>query len=972
MRHFAFSRLIGLLFAVCGLAASVAAQTYSYEQVEGDPMHTRIYTLQNGLKVYLSVNDNEPRIQADIAVRTGSRNDPAETTGLAHYLEHLMFKGTQQFGTTSYESEQPYLDEIERRYEAYRLLTDPEERRQAYHEIDSVSQIAAQWNIPNEYDKLMALVGSDVSNAFTSFDITCYTEEIPSNQIENWARIQSDRFQNMVIRGFHTELEAVYEEYNIYLSDDGEKAVNALLRGLFPTHTYGTQTTIGTQEHLKNPSITNIKEYYHRYYCPNNVAICMSGDFNPDEVIRIIDRYFGQWQANPQLSHPQFAAQPAILVPIDTTVVGLEAESLLMGFRFAGGADLQNDTLALLGLVLYNGRAGLFDLDVNQKMLTLGCAAGSYALADYSMLYLQGEPREGQTLDEVRAIILAEIDKLKVGDFSDELLTAVVANMKRYEQKELEQNRNRTSLFHDAFVQGIPWQQQVERMDRLSRLTKQDIVDFARRHLSQNYVCVYKRQGDDTTLVKIDKPEITAIPANREYMSQYVREIADAQVRPIEPRFLDFQRDLTVGQTSRRLPLIYKQNNENQLFQLSFRLPFGLAADKRLENAVDYLDLLGTQKMSAEAIQQRFYTLACSYSISVDDYHTSINLYGLDENMDEALQLLEELLHGVVADDEAYEAYVANLAKAQTDAKQEQRTCFSRLKNYGLYGPRVLASYGCTASELGQIQAQTLVDLIRSLENYEHTVLYYGPRSEQALNKLLARKHRTPRKLLAAPVYEDFMEQPTPEPAVYIAPYDAKNIYLMGVSNEQRQWSAEMAPVAAMFNEYFGAGMNGIVFQELRESRGLAYSASASYETPSRKGHPEFSYIYIISQNDKMPECINTFNQILDTIPQAEASFEVAKQSLTTQLSTKRTTRASVLYAYLAAQELGIDYDINECIYRRLPDINLSDIVEFANTHMAAKPRLFLILGNEAELDMPALEAIGTVKRLSLEEIFGY
>ena len=191
-------------------AFNVQAQDYKYSTVQGDPMQTRIYTLDNGLKVYLSVNKEVPRLQANIAVKTGSRNDPAETTGLAHYLEHLMFKGTKQFGVTDPAAEAPYLADIEARYEVYRTLTDPEARKKAYHEIDSVSQLAAKYFIPNEYDKLMSAIGSEGTNAYTSNDVTCYVENIPSNEIENWARVQSDRFQNMVIRGFHTELEAAH------------------------------------------------------------------------------------------------------------------------------------------------------------------------------------------------------------------------------------------------------------------------------------------------------------------------------------------------------------------------------------------------------------------------------------------------------------------------------------------------------------------------------------------------------------------------------------------------------------------------------------------------------------------------------------------------------------------------------------------------------------------------------------------
>ena len=955
------------------LLCLTACNKHKYESVKSDPMQTRIYTLKNGLKVYLSVNKEEPRIQANIAVRTGSRNDPAETTGLAHYLEHLMFKGTNHFGTSNAEAEAPLLDEIEQRYEAYRLLTDPEERRQAYHEIDSVSQEAAKFNIPNEYDKLMALIGSDGTNAFTSFDITCYVENIPSNEVENWARIQADRFQNMVIRGFHTELEAVYEEYNLYLSDDGEKMINALLYKLFPTHPYGTQTTIGTQEHLKNPSITNIKRYFENYYCPNNVAICMSGDLDPDKTIDILEKYFGDWKENPDCQQPEYAPVAALTEAVDTTVVGLEAEQLYLGWAFPGAKDRACDTLSLISHVLSNGRAGLVDLDINQKMTMLEAWAGDYQLADYSIFFMGGSPREGQTLEECRDLLIAELNKLKSGDFPNELLPAIINNIKRQEMEAMEHNRARTSMFQDAFINGIDWKDAVEQTDRIAALTKEDIVNFAQRHFTDNFVTVFKRQGEDPNIKKIEKPEITAIPANRDLMSDFVKEIQDTEVKPIEPRFVDFKKDLTVGTTAHDLPLAYKQNTENGLFTLTFRLPFGNAADKRIADAASYLELLGTDDLTAEQIQQQFYGLACSFSVVPGSYQTSIVLNGLDENMPAALALMEKVLRNAKADEAAYTAYVANEAKAQNDAKLEQQECFSRLRAYGTYGPRNSQRDINTAAMLAAINPQELVDIIHGLTSHEHMVLYYGPRSEGELKDLLAQEHQLPAQLKPAPAFEDYMEQPTPTAEVLLAPYDAKNIYMIALNNEERAWDVDAMPVAALFNEYFGSGMNGIVFQELRESRGLAYSASAYYDqAPSRKGHPETNFTFIISQNDKMMDCINTFNEILDNLPQSESAFEIAKQSLTKQLAVERTTRADVLYAWLAAQERGIDYSIHEKIYKALPDLTLADITRFAAERMAHKNRRFMILGNEKELDMDALGQIGPIKRVSLEEVFGY
>ena len=972
---------INALLIVAAAIVCLTACKRDYESVKGDPMQTRIYTLKNGLKVYLSVNKDEPRIQANIAVRTGSRNDPAETTGLAHYLEHLMFKGTKQFGTSDSTAEAPLLDEIEQRFEAYRQLTDPAARKQAYHEIDSVSQLAAKYNIPNEYDKLMAMIGSDGTNAYTSFDQTVYVENIPSNEIENWARIQSDRFQNMVIRGFHTELEAVYEEYNIYLADDGEKMINALLYKLFPNHPYGTQTTIGTQEHLKNPSITNIKNYFKNYYCPNNVAIFMAGDFDPDQTIAILEKYFGDWQPNPDCTRPEYEELPALTAPVDTSVVGLEAEQLYMGWAFPAAKDLACDTLSLISEVMSNGRAGLVDLDINQKMTMLQAFAGDYQLADHSIFFMGGSPREGQTLEECRDLLKAELEKLKSGDFPDEIIPAIINNMKLNEMRALENNRARTSMFERSFINGIEWKDAVNRIDRIAALTKEDIVAFAQRHLTDNFVTVFKRQGDDPNIKKIDKPEITAIPANRDKMSAFVKEMQNAEVEPIQPRFVDFKNDLTEGNwTSKiddapehKLPLIYKQNTENGIFYLVFRLPFGTAADKRIDAAGDYLELLGTDTLTAEQIQQKFYGLACSFGVGVGSYQTTITLSGLDENMPEALALLENVLQNVQVDSMAYAAYVANVAKAQADAKLEQRQCFQRLNAYGTFGPRNSQRDIMTAALLAQTDPQELVDILHNLTSYEHTVLYYGPRTMGDLTSLLTQEHRLPAELKAPLAFEEYMEQPTPETEILLAPYDAKNIYMLALNNDEQQWQPDMMPTAALFNEYFGAGMNGIVFQELRESRGLAYSASAYYDqAPDRKGHPETSYTYIISQNDKLMDCINTFNQILDTIPQSQSAFEIAKQSLTKQLAAQRTTRFAVLNAWMAAQDRGIDYDINEKIYNALPDLTLDDIVRFANERMARKPRRYMILGNEKELDLASLLQVGPVKRVSLEEVFGY
>ncbi|MBP5561585.1 MAG: insulinase family protein [Muribaculaceae bacterium] len=964
-RVFAF-----LAVGACGLIA--LAQVPQATTYEGDAMHTQCYTLRNGMKVFLSVNDQSPRIAAHIAVRTGSRNDPAETTGLAHYLEHLMFKGTKQFGTSDYAKELPYLDEIEARYEHYRKVTDPALRKQLYHEIDSVSQLAAQYNIPNEYDKLMAGIGGIGTNAYTSTDVTCYTEDIPDNEVDRWARIQSDRFRHMVIRGFHTELEAVYEEKNIGMAKDMWKLEEALYAKAFPEHPYGTQTTIGTQEHLKNPSITNIKNYYNNYYCPNNIAICMAGEMDPDKVIATLDKYFGDWQPNANLSRPEFAPLKPIAAPIDTTIVGQETPFVTLAWRFEGGNSLQNDTLEIISSMLKNETAGLMDLNLDQQQKIM--ESGSYAdhMTDYSLLMLIGYPNQGQTLEQVRDLMLGEVEKLRTGDFDDDLVTSVVNNFKLSYYRGLNNNRARARSLVNAFINGVDWEQEVGQLDRMGHITKQQIVDFARRHLLDNYVCVYKELGEDTTLKKIEKPAITPIPTNRDKQSDFVRNLMQEDVEPIHPRFVDYATDMAVTTTKAGLPMLYKQNTDDGLFNLMYKYDFGNTADLRYDLALTYLDYLGTNTLTPQQFKQKLYKLACDVSYQVDDNETYISLSGLNENMPQTVALIEDLFQNAKVDNEAYGRLVDLIMKSRADAKTNQEQCFNHLMEYGQFGPNNSLTNILSEEQLRAINPAELLQLVKGMNGMQHTVVYFGPMSQNDFSASISKLHKTPKRLVDVPFGMDYMEVSTPETEILLAPYDAKNIYMVQYNNNQREWNPDHAATIGMFNEYFGTGMNGIVFQELREARGLAYSAAAVYNQPYRMGHKEDVYTYIITQNDKMMDCVDEFNKLINDIPQSDAAFNLAKESLTKKLASRRTNRFDVLRSYIAAQRRGIDFDINSKVYNALPQLQLSDIVNFEKETMARKPYRYLILGNEKELDMERLEKIAPVRRVTLEEIFGY
>ncbi|MBR6190743.1 MAG: insulinase family protein [Prevotella sp.] len=948
----------------------LSLQAADYETVPGDPMQTRIYTLKNGLKVYLSVNKEKPRITAHVAVNTGSRNDPAETTGLAHYLEHLMFKGTHKFGTTNYEAEAPLLQKISDLYEQYRTLTDPQERKVKYHEIDSVSQLAAQYNIPNEYDKMMSMIGSQGTNAYTSYDVTCYVEDIPSNEIERWAMLQADRFQNMVMRGFHTELEAVYEEKNISMTKDSRKAIEALLGKLFPTHSYGTQSTIGTQEHLKNPSQVNIRNYYNKYYRPNNVAICMAGDLDPDQTIAILEKHFGSWQPGTDISPRLFPKQPAITAPQDTTVLGLETENIMLGWRLNGASSLQNDTIAMIDMLLSNGDVGLIDLDINQKMRCLWAGSGIWELKDYSIFIFQGTPNEGQTLDEVRSLLLGELDKIKRGDWDEKLIHSIVANEKLSELNALDNNRSRVSQMVDCYINGTPWKQQVERLDRMDRLTKASLMQWAKEHLTDGFVCVYKRKGDDTTIVTIDKPEITAIPSNRDLRSKFIEEYEKMEVEPIHPQFIDFSRDMQKGSTRKGLPILYKKNEQDERFTLQYRYEFGTDADRRYDVAEDYFELIGTSKQTLEQIKRRFYDIACSYSFSTDDKSMTLTLSGLQQHMPQAVKMLDEITATLKPDAEVYNQYIEQVQKGRMETRTNQNSCYNALVQYGLYGKQSPTLDVMSVNEMRQTDPSVFTNLIKDLSGLKHTVLYWGPATMQEVADIIDKSHKTARTLADVPQNKRRERVLTTNDEVLLAPYDAQNINMRMVYNENRPLDLTDTPLVSLFNEYFGGSMNAIVFQELREARGLAYNAWAAYTTPNHKEETEYYQQHIISQNDKLMDCIRVFREITDTLPESQVLFTTAQQSLMKTLAANRTTKTGVLGKYINAQHLGIDYDINRALYERIPQLSLTDLVNFEQQRIKGKPLRYLILGNEEDLDIPALEKIAPIKRLTLDDIF--
>jgi predicted Zn-dependent peptidase len=943
---------------------------YKYESVQGDPLQTRIYTLDNGLKIYLSVNKDKPRVQSYIGVRVGGKNDPAETTGLAHYFEHLMFKGTQRFGTSDYAAEEPLLNKIEELFETYRQTADEAQRKAIYAEIDRVSQEASQFAIPNEYSKLMSVIGAQGTNAFTSYDVTAYTEDIPANEIESWALIQADRFTNPVIRGFHTELETVYEEYNMSLTRDNRKVYEAIMAALFPHHPYGRQTVLGTGEHLKNPSIINIKKYFDTYYVPNNMAICMVGDIDPDEVVAIIDRYFGAMKPK-ELPKLQIGAEQPITQPIRKEVMGLEAENVTIAFRMPAANTREVAVLEFVDYLLTNGNAGLIDLNLVQKQKTLRAGSYSSPMADYSIFQLNGTPKEGQTLDEVKDLLLGQLEMLKKGEFEDWLLEAVINNFKLEQYHQRQEYRYAAQLLLFAYINHSKWEDVVNKINYQAQLTKKDVVDFCNKHFNDNYVIVYKKQGAPPDDHKIEKPRITPIPTNRDTESAFLAHIKARDIKPIEPVFLDYVKDMSVTKVKKDIPLLYKHNTTNPLFSLYYIYEMGNNHDKALSTAFSYLNYLGSSTRTAEEIKSELYKMACSFNVVATNERVYVYVQGLSDNFEKVMALLEERLADAKADREIFDNRVRDILKQRADAKLNQSANFNQLLNYAVYGPNSPSTNILSEAELQAMNPEELVARIKDLKNLEHTIIYYGPLSEAQIKEAIDQNHAVGETLRHIPEPRKFPELETTENKVLLAFYDAKQIY-MAMVHKGGDFDRQIEPDRNMYNSYFGGSMNSIVFQEMREARGLAYAAGASYQRPAKPDRPYLLVTTIATQNDKMMEAIETFNEILNNMPESEKTFALAKERIITNIRTQRILRDQVLWNYLSDKEFGYTVDIRKELFDELPRMTLDDVKAFQQKYVKNKPFTCCILGDTEHLDLEALKKTGSVTTLTQEEIFGY
>jgi len=925
-------------------------------------------TLDNGLTVYLSPNAEEPRFYAEIITRAGSKHDPSTNTGLAHYLEHLLFKGTRSFGTENFAEEEPLLRQISELYEQRAAEKNETKRDEIYRQINTLSTEASKLAIPNEMDRVYSDMGAKGLNAHTWHEETVYKIDLPANRLEHWAKIESERFAQPVFRLFHTELETVYEEKNRAIDNKHRLIYRAVNNLLFKVHPYGQQSTLGTVEHLKNPSIYAIEEFYSKHYVPQNMAICLSGDLDPEPTFAIIEKYFGKWSGPEELRpEPSWNEKPLEGREF-VEVEYLGEEHVVLAFRTAPKHHEDYPALRLVDMILDNSVAGLINLDLveKQKVRAAGCYPQN--LNDFGAHYLYGTPKDGQSLETVEQLLLQQIERVKKGDFEDWAVQAVINDFKKRQKENYEKNDQRVELLRDTFLAFVDWNVTLNEISEMERVTKADIVRVANKYYGKDYVAGFRIDAQHD-LPSIEKPAIDPLSIDPDKGSSFMEEVDQLPYEPLQPKFLVPEKDFSVREISPGIRLIHTFNPLNDLFNLEVRMDLGFDHQPMLSTAKRMLDRAGARKMSSEDLKVEWYKLGTDFGFGVQEHFCNFFINGLDENFLSSLQLAESHLLFPNSSEEIWNETKDIILSERDDEQKDPNALTHALAHFHRYGKNSRYLKRSSDTDLNNSTTSGLSELLKQAVESPRTILYFGPQSPDVVEQWIRDsflgvfpKHK------AAKVEPD-RSLKTQKDQVYflhkeMAQAQVRFEFSSGLLDES------LTPSVQIFNEYFGGGMAGLVFQELREARALAYSAWARFFTPSRPNEENVMVGSIGCQADKTIDAMEAFIGLLKEMPVSNTRWSSAHASLLSAYRTNPITSRAIPKFVYDVDTLGLKIDPRESRFKNLSKAKIDGFEKFYQDKIKAKSILFSVVGDSTRIDMEALEKFGPFTQVTAKELF--
>lgn len=966
-----------LLAAALIITGNVLSSTTETTDLQFNPqtssaLEVKELKLTNGMTVWLNEDHSQPKVFGAVVVKVGSNDCP--NTGMAHYFEHILFKGTDKIGTTDYKAEKPWLDSISAQYDILSRTNDNTERIKIQKHINELSIKASEYAIPNEFSNLIAKYGGSGLNAGTSYDHTFYYNTFVPQFIEQWCKLNSERLISPVFRLFQGELETVYEEKNMYSDNVVMPVIEKFMSAVYSGTPY-EYPIIGSTDNLKNPKLSEMQEFYDKYYVAGNMGLILCGDIDTKTIKPLLEKTFGH--IKPGNAPQRQTAEPK---PFDgKTTIGLKLPIPIIkatGLCHRGPKAMDKDDVVMtfaLQLLANEQETGMLD-SLADAGKWLGATAMAMPQKDAGAVILGVIPNiPFGSKKKAERLLLKQIERLKNGDFSETTLNHLKMESIRNFHTNLENMNKRANMMVSVFTQLDTWNDYLALEEQINRITKEDIVRVARKYINDNYIRMVKKFGIYSK-DRLTQPGYKPVkPKNTDVESEYAKALDSIPVKPIEIRTIDFQKDVNRIELGPLATLYTAHNPMNNIFTMNIKYRCGTIDKPILETAESFIKTLGTDSLSKTEFGKSLQKIGTTMEQYAGNGTFTISLSGFESQLENTLKLLRHFMNNVKPekkklDDEkkSYKIAIKSFDKDYTnvaDAMME-KVMFGNESSYLKYSP--------TSSEINNLTGEKLINTYKELQNYECDITYTG-RTEDSTVERLIRKYLNPGKAMNRhkDTFRKYISVDKPTVYVYLTPKARQNIIGTYTQLPKADTWDKRAPMI-IWGNYFGKDMSSLMFQEIREIRSYAYYAGGEVQLTPKNTHPQEHTAFITkmgTQADKTFAALSVLDSLMNNMPVKEKQIEIAKQSYLNNMNNNYPSfRGKADYV---AEDIfkGYKYDTNKEFAESIRKVSTDDVYNFYVNNVKPANRAIFIVGKLNKEDIEKLKNYGEVKILTKKDI---
>lgn len=952
-----------MVFACC---------SYQSQAEDLNALKVKEYRLENGLTVWLNEDHSQPKVFGAVVVKAGAKDCP--DTGIAHYFEHMMFKGTDRIGTLDYESEKVLLDSIAMKYDELAMTEDTAARARLQKEINELSIRSSEYVIPNEFNRLINRFGGSGLNAATSYDATIYFNTFSPQYMVQWAEINSERLINPVFRLFQSELETVYEEKNMYGDFIGGQVMDTLMARYFGPHPYA-YPIIGSTKNLKNPRLTEMHKFFEDYYVASNMALILSGDFDAQQVMPILEKAFsrirsGNAPKQEKVMLPPFNGRETMKVKFPIPFIKA------MGLGFRGVSANHEDQVALnIAVNLLNNANGTGYLDklmVEHKLM--GALAINESMNEAGILAVAIMPKLLiQSYSSAEKMVWDEINRVKNGDFSDEMFNSLKLEQKRQYASSLENIDSRATIMMNLFSQGKSWNDYLNEVARIESITKEDVVRVAQKYFSNNYLCVTKSTGKYPK-DNLPKPAFSpVVPRNADASSSYAKQLEKIPEQQVAPRIIDFEKDVKTSKLTPLVTLYTTPNPLNDIFTLNISYGIGALEQPELMQLTNYLQLLGTESLSFEQFRSRLQSIGSTLAFDVTPDAFVMKVTGFDNHIDETMKLVGDFIRHAKADDK-------KLRQIVDDAKVSEKAFFksgdnvaSALLEQVKYGDQSRYLRKLSLSQIKKLKGKDMLAIYDKVRSVQCDLHYCGTLPVEKVIGTIRQHLPLERTTVASnsPYYRELKQYDRPTVFFIDMPDMAQSIVYGYVKGDPVDDKASRH-ASRLFSVYFGGDMSSLMFQEIREFRSFAYRTSGRYQLPNHahKGTAGSFTAMLSTQSDKTLDALGVLDSLIREMPLKPERMEAVKQTLVNRINNDYPPFRNLSEKVASARMEGFDRDPAEEFLRDIATMDMQDISRFYQEQISGRPVVYVITGNRKHIDMKKLAEYGTIIKVKKKGIY--